>query len=119
MDLDAWVEMVQTAVDETLPIQMRQLFEQMNNVLRETGQLVDARRQPFSVDLVLDMLEKVQIDFDSDGKPKLPQLVVGPQLFERIQALGPPTDSQKRRWEEIIAKKKQDFDARRRVRKLD
>jgi hypothetical protein len=119
MDLDAWVEMVQKSVDDALPIQIRQLFEQMENVLRDSGQLIDAKGRPFSIELFFELLEKVQIDFDSEGKPKLPTLVVGPELFRRMQAQGPLTDSQKKRLEEIIAKKKQDFDARRRVRKLD
>ncbi len=118
MDMDGFAIMMQDATDQSLKEYMPQFFEQMRLMMEHAGQRVDAGGKPFSIDLYLDGLERVQIDFTEDEKPKLPTLVAGPELAEKIAKLV-WTDAQLRRYQEMMDSKKREFDARRRIRKLD
>jgi hypothetical protein len=118
-DVDAWVAMLdEQASKATVQIE-KQFFEFINRVTDEAGQTVDARGQPLSHDPLNDMLEKIHIDFDQEGKPELPTMVVHPKQFEKLKALGNPTAEQLKRREEIIERKRREFLAGRRVRKLE
>ncbi|HKC61217.1 MAG TPA: hypothetical protein VKB92_14115 [Myxococcales bacterium] len=119
LDLGAWTVMVQEAVDEALSVCMPQVFERLGGIASDAGQVVDARGRPFSFDLLIEGIEKTQIDFDDEGKPQIPAVFVGPDLYAQIAALPPPTDEERARFDALIAKKKQEFDARHRHRKLD
>lgn len=115
-DVDAWIAMLDEQGERAAEQLETQFFEFMNKVTAEAGQVVDAGGRPFSHDLVLDMFEKLQIDFDEDGKPEMPTFVVDPKTYEK---LGEPTPEQMKRRDEIIERKRREFVARRRVRKLE
>lgn len=117
-DVDEWAASVQNSVDEALPALMKKIFGRMNEILEEAGQVVDANGQPLSVAWVLQALEKVQIDFDEDGNAKMPILIVHPDARKRL-AETPPTPEEEKQLEALIERKRQEFNARRRVRKLD
>lgn len=61
------------------------IFETLNDNLEKHGQLVDAEGRPFSKELFLELLEKVEFDFTKDGKPILPSLLMHPRLYETIK----------------------------------
>lgn len=117
-DLDAWAAMISDAADGGLAEIMPQFFALVEEASSKAGTAVDGRGKPFGWDVFFDGIEAVEIDFDDDGKAKMPTLVVSPSTFERIQALGPPDDAQRARFERLIEAKRADFDARRRVRRL-
>lgn len=117
-DVDEWAASVQDSVDKALPSLMSQIFGQMGEILREAGQDIDAQGQPLSMGLLLKALEKIEIDFDADGKPKMPTLVVHPEMAKKL-AETPPTPEEEKQLEALIERKRQEFYARRRVRKLD
>ncbi|HXJ20846.1 MAG TPA: hypothetical protein VMT03_11495 [Polyangia bacterium] len=116
-DVDAWSAMMYEAAQQALAETMPQVFEGMKDAISKGGNVVDAKGRPFDWDVYLDALDMVELDFDDEGKPKLQTLVVHPDVLERIKNL-PFTDEQKARGDAIIARKKLEFDARRRVRKL-
>lgn len=115
-DIDAWLAMLDDQGERAAEQLERQFFEFMNRVTEDAGQVVDARGRPLSHDLVLDMFEKLQIDFDEEGNPEMPTIVVPPQAYEK---LGEPTPEHLKRRDEIIERKRREFVARRRVRKLE
>ena len=117
-DLDAWATMVHDAAEEGLSVVMPQFFAGLDEASQRAGTNVDARGKPFSWDTFLDGIEAVEIDFDDEGKPKMPTLVVSPNNLERIKALPPLDEAQNARFKLIIEKQKAAFDARRRVRRL-
>ncbi|HET9684587.1 MAG TPA: hypothetical protein VFP15_10815 [Gemmatimonadaceae bacterium] len=118
MDFEGFAEMMDDAANQSLEIYMPQFFKQMEEVTRRGGTTVDAKGKPFTIDLYLDALEAMEIDFSDDGTPNIPKLVAGPELAEKISALK-FTAEQLARQERILTEKKKVFDARRRVRKLD
>ncbi|UJR86705.1 hypothetical protein [Sandaracinus amylolyticus] len=95
----------------------KQFFASADKVVGVTGLEFDARGKPLSWDLVNDMLERMDIDFDENGAPKLPSLVVNPQVAREFenQAM---TQEQSARHAQIIQAKKEQYDAAKRSRRI-
>lgn len=118
-DLDSWATMISEAADEALSVLMPQFFKRMAEACERAGTAMDFSNRPFDHDVYLDVLEANDLDFDDAGAPQLIPLVVGPALYEKIRCLPSRTPAQSARYEAIIEKKRNQFNARRRVRKLD
>jgi hypothetical protein len=116
-NFEALVLNLDDAADQGLKNLMPQVFAYLSRVCAATGNVVDGQGQPFSFDLVLDVLDKIQIDFDEAGNPEMPTMVLSPDLFEKIK-MRPPTQEQVKRRDEIIKRKREEFDAQRRTRKI-
>lgn len=85
------------------------------------GNVVDAEGAPFSADLYLKTLEKLQFDFDSEGKALLPTLVVPEskraQAQNALESL--KTDPEmSARFSRLVSAKKEEWLAREASRKL-
>lgn len=96
-------------------------FEVLNQTVQETGNSVDAKGQKLSPELFLETMSKISISFDEQGKPKLPTIVIGSNSvdeWKRVMAEAEADPSHKDRFDAIIAKKKEDFDAEQARRKL-
>jgi hypothetical protein len=63
-------------------------------------------------------LEKIELQFDRDGQPILPTLVVHPTMAKHLASLPPPTEEQQKAYSDLIERKRGEFNARRRYRKL-
>ena len=63
------------------------LFAVMHKATTETGNVVDGKGQPFSFDLFLEGLKKVEMDFDDAGKPSGMTVLVPPQVAKKIPDL--------------------------------
>src|SRR5271157_4754647 len=69
-------------IAEVIARQMSQkMFEEINRVTSEAGNLVNARGQPFTKELFLQMIEKIDMDFDENGNLKPPALIMNPDLW--------------------------------------
>ena len=64
---------------------------------------------------MLQTFEKMEIEFDKDGKPIMPTIFISPQDGQRLSA---PTNEDLQALKQILERKKQEFDARQRHRKL-
>lgn len=94
-----------------------QLFESIAAITSATGMDEDAKGQPFSADLFLRTLEKLEIAFDDTGQPLLPTLVVPPALGETAKnAL--QTAQHDPRYHEILSAKRDAYFAAKRTRRL-
>lgn len=93
------------------------MYEEVLNATDLTGNKVDARGSKFNPDFLLDMLEKMEISFDENGDPKMPQLHVSPETYKQIKSLD-YTPEQEKRHNDIIEKKKKLWYAKKRYRKL-
>ena len=96
-------------------------YETMAEVCEKHGNVVDAGGRELTPEVWLETLEKVWIDFDSHGKPKLPELHISePAGRKLIQALEGAKQSEQyqRKFNEVIAKKRHEFHAREASRKL-
>jgi hypothetical protein len=63
------------------------------------------------------MLEKMYIEFDEEGQPKLPSLVMHPNLYEKVKEIKPTKEQEKTR-AEIIERKRSEYNAQKRTRRL-
>jgi hypothetical protein len=118
-DGEAWAAMIFEAADKGLSALMPQLFEGLDQACRKAGNVVDAQGRPLDHDMILDMLETIELAFDDAGRPQIPPMFTSPRTFEQLQRLPPPTAEQQARRNSIIEKKRAEFNARRRIRKLD
>jgi len=95
----------------------RHLFKNLSEITDATGRSVNAKGQPLTVDLILDLLEKVEFGFDDDGNPQYPTLVMPPAAIERLKELK-FTPEQEQRRKQIIEEKRARFHASKRTRRL-
>lgn len=106
-----------SAAEEGLKSLMPQIFAIMGKICDESGNAVDAKGLPFSWDQVIDGIEKILIHFDESGQARLPKVIVPPEMKEKIDAI-PMTAEQAARFNSVIARKRDEFFAQKRVRKL-
>ncbi len=62
------------------------LFQTLERTSKEVGNAMDMKGQPFTLESYLDMLEKVDIDFDSFGMPEFPTQVIHPSMGPTVRA---------------------------------
>jgi hypothetical protein len=91
--------------------------ERMDKITEAAGTSVDAGGRPLSHDLLLEMFERIDIDFDDEGNAEL-ALFAPSNLIRKLQELPAITDEQQRAWDEMMARKRADFEARTRRRRL-
>jgi hypothetical protein len=92
------------------------LFSALYKITDFTGNVVDAHGQGINYDVLLETIEKLQIDFDDDGKPKLPTMVVHPDTKFKLDVEGEAAYNA--RLDDIIARKKEVFYAKKGRRRL-
>jgi hypothetical protein len=90
-------------------------FATIDEVTEAAGTSHSSGGQPLSWDLFLDMVERMQISFDAEGKADLPTLIGHP---DTIASLQPMTPEQEARLEEILRKKQEEHAATKRSRRL-
>jgi hypothetical protein len=80
--------------------------------------VLDAGGQPFSFELLYEMLEKLEFSLDENDEIVMPSLLMHPDQVEKIRELPPPTPEQQRKLEELKQRKREEALARRRSRRL-
>jgi len=115
---DALAEQMDSAADQNLSVVMPHFFDILARTSQAAGTASDAGGKPFSFELFLASLEKIDISFDDSGKPELPTMIVGPEIAKQIQAMPPITAEQRSLLDELIERKRKEHNARRRNRKL-
>src|SRR6267142_421421 len=105
------LRMVHEAAEEMARKQTRTLFATLNEAVEAVGNSFDAQGQPLSAELILKMWERMQIDFDEQGNPKMPTLVFNPvqkpNVEEQFRRLKHEPQLRKRR-QEIMNRKRLD-----------
>ena len=114
---EAYTDFLCELADSQIAGLANEFYKSLGEVVDAVGTSVDARSRPFSYDLLLDALEKLHIEFDENAEPRLPTLVMHPRLFERIKAIRPTTEQEKRH-ARIIEKKRTEYFAQKRSRRL-
>ena len=94
------------------------LFSTLSQVTDFTGNVVDGEGKGISHELIIEMIEKIDIGFDQDGKPYLPTIVIPPALAKSFESLKADENKYKAKIEEIIEKKRKDYFAKKGHRRL-
>ncbi len=101
--------------------QVGMMLSHLEEVTRNVGNVVDGKGQKFNAEMVFEMLEKVDINFDSNGIPKLPMMISNPSGVDTFRAVLDSLHEDrelKKRYDEIIEAKRKDWNDREGARKL-
>jgi hypothetical protein len=96
------------------------IFRRTQETCNEVGNAIDAAGQPLSAELLLEMLSKVQMDFEPDGTPT-GQFVIHPDMLPALKKAGEELERDpelKRRHEDILRRQREEWAARESHRKL-
>lgn len=104
-DVARLIETLVDAAKEVRSEMTRRAFARMDEIAEENGMVVNARGRPFSADLFVEALEKMDIAFDESGNAIMPGFVVHPSMAEKLQAVL-ETDEAQEKIAVVIAKKK-------------
>jgi hypothetical protein len=114
---EAVVEAINDAAENFLKTLMPQIFEQLSRLSAAAGTRMDAKGQPLTWALIFQVFERMEIDFDKDGKPTI-GMMVGPETYQQILNLPPRTHEENQAWNALLERKRAEFNARQRRRKL-
>lgn len=112
-------------LDEMAEDMARQMSEHLYGALsaglNKAGQVVNRNGVPFDIEVLFEVLEKIQLEFDESGKHNQISVVIPPALASRVKEVFEQITSDpqlKVRHEEIILKKKLEWRDREAARKL-
>lgn len=88
--------------------QEKMFFDTLRQATEKTGNIVSGDGQPLSHQKILEVLETIEIDFDAEGNPRMPTMMVSPAMAPRIQELmnDPAAKEFEKKQKEIIERKR-------------
>jgi hypothetical protein len=110
---DAIVAIAETA-EQFVAAVMPSVFGHISDICDATGNVVSGKDRPIW-DAMLEALETISISFDEDGNPSLPSIVMHPDTVAKI---GNPPEGHEARSNDIIARRRDEWLAGRRTRRL-
>lgn len=119
--LETTARMLREATDRLQDAQAKLLFEEVERATKLAGTVVSAQGTPLSANLLLDALERMEIDFDDDGNPIYPTLVISPALEKQVTLLSEQMENDpavQSRHDAIMVRKKAEWFDRENNRKL-
>lgn len=103
--LQAVLEALDRTAADLAQKQSRFFFKRLDEVCDEAGQTVDGKGRPVSFDVMIELLDKMDIDFDDAGNPVLPTLISSRKVQESFEKLE-TTDEQNKRFDKLIEEKR-------------
>lgn len=98
--------------------QAKDVFKLIKKPTPHTG-TVGKDEGPFDLDLWISKMESFEINFDENGGPLWPQFFLREDArAEILQSMNSPTPEQLQKMDELIAKKRKEFDEREARRRL-
>jgi len=103
-----------------IEITAKSFFKKMGEITQAAGTSIDAGGKPVSPEMMLDMMARVQMEFDTDGKPAQ-SIVVHPDMVPALQKVSEQIENDpdlKRRQDEILQRQREAWVTRESNRKL-
>ena len=98
------------------------LFEMANKATAEVGNVIDAGGKPMTLELFIDCIDMISIDFDEEtGNPKLPTFYVHPDQGDSVRSLIEESQQNhelKKRFDAVIERKREEWREREDYRQL-
>ncbi len=113
-DFDDVIAAIADTADQFVASMMPNIFEHISEICDATGNVVSGKDRPIW-DAMLETLETIEILFDEEGNPSLPSIVMHPDTAAKV---GDPPEGYEDRCNEIIARRRDEWLARRRTRRL-
>ena len=106
-------------IAQQLARSMSEHFQQrMHEVTEKVGNVIDGQGKPFSEELFLEVMEKIEHNFGPDGSWQPPTMIVGPGMAEKIAAAGEMSPEGNKRLKAILERKRDDHRRREAARIL-
>ena len=121
-DFDYMVEKFRKLGVEALSQMAQYSFKTINKVIDEVGNSIDAKGRKKSSDLILEILDKILIDFDEEsGQAKMPTFYIHPsqsEAYRKVVEEAKQNPEFKRKFDQLIERKRKEWYDREAVRKL-
>jgi hypothetical protein len=117
----AYQSKIDSIVEEFVTQKEKLLIRKVEEATEAMGNVVDAKGQGLSPPLILNVLEKMDIDFDDKGKPKNLVLVIHPTLAEGLSKKAAEWEKNPeyaKAFAELMDKKRKEWRDRENSRKL-
>jgi hypothetical protein len=108
------VAAIADTAEQFLSSMMPNIFEHISEICDATGNVVSGKDRPIW-DAMVEVLETIAISFDDEGNPSLPSIVMHPDTAAK---LGDPPEGYEETVNEIIARRRDEWLAGRRTRRL-
>jgi hypothetical protein len=121
LSLESALEKLDTAAADMARQNAQLFYGTISEAVEKVGNVVNAEGRRISASMILEMYEKLQIDFDRHGRPNLQQIHMPPELGERAEeALRELFNNpeMRRQFEALINAKREEWRAREARRKL-
>jgi hypothetical protein len=99
----------------------KMMYERITDAVGKVGNVSDAKGKPFTIEDFFWSIEKIQIDFDENGEPEMPMIMIDPDIEESVAKAMSELEKNpenKRRFNEIIERKRGEWRVRESNRKL-
>ena len=93
------------------------ILDEVNQVTEKTGNVVNTGGSDIALDTILQVLAKIEMDFDEEGRPQFPTLVTSSETFEKLSKLQ-QDEHHRRKLDSIIEQKRREWIDRESHRKL-
>jgi hypothetical protein len=121
MSLEEVLKRFETNVEDLVSQKAKHFFQIISEGVDKVGNKIDAKGQPSSAPLYLDMLERNLARFPTRGVPKLPALVISPsakEAAEKMQIELFSNPEYRERFKRILEMKREEWRAREADREL-
>ena len=101
--------------------QIRQFFDTVEKATEKSGNVVNAKGQPITFELFLELFKKMQVDFDEEGNPHELTFAMHSSMFAKIKDKlyeWETNPEYKEKYEKILEKKRKEWYDRENHRKL-
>lgn len=91
------------------------MYQTIESGVKSVGNELYAGGKPITAELILDVYEKIFVDFDANGRPQWPAFIWHPSLFDRLRAEHARIDNEPalaQRLAEITERKREEWRAR-------
>jgi hypothetical protein len=99
----------------------KRMFDALHKAVDEVGNAVDAKGQPFGVDILIEALEKMDFSFSKNGEWRPPTIVVHPDTYKSSQVQIEAANADplvKARIDALVEEKREEWRAREARRTL-
>lgn len=121
MTIEQLIAKLDKAAEDLARQQVERAVGVLNEAVETVGNTLHMRGEPFQAEHLFRALEKISIDFDESGQPYVPTLLMGPDMADRAtEVVGRVTleADLRRRYDQIILRKREEWRARESHRKL-
>jgi hypothetical protein len=108
-------------ISEVRGQQVRQFFQTIDKATEKSGNVINGKGQPITFELLLEVYEKIQVDFDEEGNPHELFFPMHPSMFAKIKDKLFEWENNpefRKKYEIILEKKREEWYDRESRRKL-